>query len=74
MRLQDSKHTAVSVYLFLLDYTLWHLCTGSLNCYRPLGSVHLELGVGAELTETLCYDCAWLSLTALSTVTRNLWL
>jgi hypothetical protein len=22
----------------------------------------------------LCYDCAWLSLTALSTVTRNLWL
>jgi hypothetical protein len=21
-----------------------------------------------------CYDCAWLSLTALSTVTRNLWL
>jgi hypothetical protein len=24
--------------------------------------------------EDLCYDCAWLSLTALSTVTRNLWL
>jgi hypothetical protein len=23
---------------------------------------------------TLCYDCAWLSLTALSTVTCNLWL
>jgi hypothetical protein len=22
----------------------------------------------------ICYDCAWLSLTALSTVTRNLWL
>jgi hypothetical protein len=21
-----------------------------------------------------CYDCAWLSVTALSTVTRNLWL
>jgi hypothetical protein len=53
MWLQDSKHTAVSIYLFLLDYTLWHLCTGSLNCYRPLVSVHLELGVGAELTETL---------------------
>jgi hypothetical protein len=24
--------------------------------------------------EHVCYDCAWLSLTALSTVTRNLWL
>jgi hypothetical protein len=24
--------------------------------------------------EVLCYDCAWLSLTALSTVTCNLWL
>jgi hypothetical protein len=24
--------------------------------------------------KALCYDCAWLSLTALSTVTRNLWL
>jgi hypothetical protein len=24
--------------------------------------------------KTGCYDCAWLSLTALSTVTRNLWL
>jgi hypothetical protein len=23
---------------------------------------------------TFCYDCAWLSLTALSTVTRDLWL
>jgi hypothetical protein len=29
------------------------------------------LKIGLEL---LCYDCAWLSLTALSTVTRNLWL
>jgi hypothetical protein len=26
------------------------------------------------LTRGMCYDCAWLSLTALSTVTRNLWL
>jgi hypothetical protein len=25
-------------------------------------------------TEGRCYDCAWLSLTALSTVTCNLWL
>jgi hypothetical protein len=25
-------------------------------------------------TEASCYDCAWLSLTALSTVTCNLWL
>jgi hypothetical protein len=24
--------------------------------------------------DVICYDCAWLSLTALSTVTRNLWL
>jgi hypothetical protein len=24
--------------------------------------------------DAVCYDCAWLSLTALSTVTRNLWL
>jgi hypothetical protein len=37
--------------------------------------------IQAELQEALqalakgiCYDCAWLSLTALSTVTRNLWL
>jgi hypothetical protein len=28
----------------------------------------------AHLREEGCYDCAWLSLTALSTVTRNLWL
>jgi predicted nucleic acid-binding Zn-ribbon protein len=27
-----------------------------------------------QLKEGVCYDCAWLSLTALSTVTRNLWL
>jgi hypothetical protein len=26
------------------------------------------------IDDILCYDCAWLSLTALSTVTRNLWL
>jgi hypothetical protein len=27
-----------------------------------------------EVENSECYDCAWLSLTALSTVTRNLWL
>jgi hypothetical protein len=27
-----------------------------------------------EAAESACYDCAWLSLTALSTVTCNLWL
>jgi hypothetical protein len=29
---------------------------------------------GEHYSQPLCYDCAWLSLTALSTVTRNLWL
>jgi hypothetical protein len=28
----------------------------------------------SEPVQPWCYDCAWLSLTALSTVTRNLWL
>jgi hypothetical protein len=27
-----------------------------------------------DLAKAFCYDCAWLSLTALSTVTCNLWL
>jgi hypothetical protein len=28
----------------------------------------------SKAEQPYCYDCAWLSLTALSTVTRNLWL
>jgi hypothetical protein len=36
--------------------------------------VRQMFGVGQRELETYCYDCAWLSLTALSTVTCNLWL
>jgi hypothetical protein len=28
----------------------------------------------AQIEQAMCYDCAWLSLTALSTITCNLWL
>jgi hypothetical protein len=33
-----------------------------------------QLGGSSSDIDGGCYDCAWLSLTALSTVTRNLWL
>jgi hypothetical protein len=36
-----------------------------------------KLGASGKMSDEQyqkCYDCAWLSLTALSTVTRNLWL
>jgi hypothetical protein len=44
-----------------------------------IGEEVLEPGVGETQAkggeeEEGCYDCAWLSLTALSTVTCNLWL
>jgi hypothetical protein len=32
------------------------------------------LGDETMVDDGICYDCAWLSLTALSTVTCNLWL
>jgi hypothetical protein len=46
----------------------------------PKQGVDLWTRVAAEVLANCpdfkknCYDCAWLSLTALSTVTRNLWL
>jgi hypothetical protein len=39
----------------------------------PVG-FSLPVALPALLAVALCYDCAWLSLTALSTVTCNLWL
>jgi hypothetical protein len=36
---------------------------------RAAGTTSYAVAVGQD-----CYDCAWLSLTALSTVTCNLWL
>jgi hypothetical protein len=44
------------------------LCTSVAAYFAP---VYLHTEVFVQLQ---CYDCAWLSLTALSTVTRNLWL
>jgi hypothetical protein len=34
----------------------------------------LRLALRTIVGDHVCYDCAWLSLTALSTVTCNLWL
>jgi hypothetical protein len=33
-----------------------------------------RLAKSLKVEDAACYDCAWLSLTALSTVTCNLWL
>jgi hypothetical protein len=37
-------------------------------------NLRLQATVGQMAGQVACYDCAWLSLTALSTVTCNLWL
>jgi hypothetical protein len=42
--------------------------------YRALNSRTPTDHYPLPTPEEICYDCAWLSLTALSTVTRNLWL
>jgi hypothetical protein len=45
--------------------------------YESLKQIFVELPEKAfplRKEKAECYDCAWLSLTALSTVTRNLWL
>jgi hypothetical protein len=44
-----------------------------LSDYEKLQIPILEIK-GTTMTDHQCYDCAWLSLTALSTVTCNLWL
>jgi hypothetical protein len=36
--------------------------------------LHVDLANAFNEVDRVCYDCAWLSLTALSTVTCNLWL
>jgi hypothetical protein len=40
----------------------------------PRASKEFIFRKGVSTPDAPCYDCAWLSLTALSTVTRNLWL
>jgi hypothetical protein len=49
--------------------------------YQPIAGFEAQLDAYFEahvrshpVVQSLCYDCAWLSLTALSTVTCNLWL
>jgi hypothetical protein len=40
---------------------------------KPISPGQIRAGLLVPMG-AICYDCAWLSLTALSTVTRNLWL
>jgi hypothetical protein len=51
----------------------------SCSSYRPISLISIVSKIYERVLlnragDTYCYDCAWLSLTALSTVTCNLWL
>jgi hypothetical protein len=56
------------------DATISNLSCYNVTCSNLFSSNIISHDILADKVESYCYDCAWLSLTALSTVTCNLWL
>jgi hypothetical protein len=77
-RLQDGvlRHESIGRILHQPTACKMACCVMNFAFFTESPAYCLKDGVlrRTEPDGNICYDCAWLSLTALSTVTYNLWL
>jgi hypothetical protein len=80
--LEQLAPTESTGYDLLIGTRAAYSCGLSVDRWAEQGVYRVDWRTGGDqigklpmkLHQAKCYDCAWLSLTALSTVTCNLWL